>query len=364
MAAVGRLQLRTCTATTGSRSLSLGQQDVTFSSQELAECGSRNKSGCCGGNHNLAAMYFMKTGTVTDECKPYKLFDEECYSRSQPALTCHSSCSNSDLTYDPSIFKHQNFDHRERNRVTDNYIIEILQQGSTVYAGISVDIHFIPYTCGVHQPSDFREEPNGHAVEIVDYGTTNTGCDFWVIKNSWGSSWGESGYMRIERSTTPLIGVSYLVSGTTSKSNSQNTSDMLDSQSYCSREEVENPSDDELIQAAAEFGLEELTDLRIIECPDGSIVEKLTLISVTGGTTQCVEGLLIDITVEANVLGCGDTDITATVEMDIYMYTNGSLSLTGYVYNPPQGGGAIRPTAFAPGFLALLLFLAGLGLVV
>ena len=93
-------------------------------------------------------------------------------------------------------------------------------------------------------------------------------------------------------------------------------------------------------------------------------MEKLTLISVTGGTTQCVEGLLIDITVEANMLGCGETDITATVEMDIYMYTNGSLSLTGYVYNPPRGGGAIRPTAFAPGFLALLLFLAGLGLVV
>ena len=120
--------------------------------------------------------------------------------------------------------------------MTDNDIIEILQQGSTVFAGISVDIMFFPYICGVHRPFSFRQPKPLHAVEIVDYGTTNTGCDFWVIKNSWGSSWGESGYMRIERSTTLLRGVSYLVSGTTSKSNSQNTSDMSDSQLYCGRE--------------------------------------------------------------------------------------------------------------------------------
>ena len=68
------------------RSLSLGQQDVTFSSQELAECGSRDINGCCGGYPEWAAMYFMENGTVTDECKPYKLFDEEC-NYSQP-LTC------------------------------------------------------------------------------------------------------------------------------------------------------------------------------------------------------------------------------------------------------------------------------------
>lgn len=42
--------------------------------------------------------------------------------------------------------------------------------------------------------------PLNHAVNIVGYGKDPaSGLDYWIIRNSWGTGWGQAGYMSIQR---------------------------------------------------------------------------------------------------------------------------------------------------------------------
>jgi len=56
------------------------------------------------------------------------------------------------------------------------------------------------YRTGIIDVSAADCSPSGmnHAVTLVGYGN-ESGKDFWIVKNSWGTNWGEQGYFRIAR---------------------------------------------------------------------------------------------------------------------------------------------------------------------
>lgn len=56
---------------------------------------------------------------------------------------------------------------------------------------------FMLYSGGIYEGNDCDQLQN-HAVCVVGYGSEN--CkNYWIVRNSWGTAWGEDGYIRMLR---------------------------------------------------------------------------------------------------------------------------------------------------------------------
>jgi hypothetical protein len=72
-----------------------------------------------------------------------------------------------------------------------------------IAVGIYVSENFQNYESGVFTENSVNcpiGEAN-HAVNLVGYGTSSTGQDYYILRNQWGTSWGMQGYMYFTRDT-------------------------------------------------------------------------------------------------------------------------------------------------------------------
>jgi cathepsin L len=80
--------------------------------------------------------------------------------------------------------------------------------GTAGPVSIAIDVtedKFMLYKDGIFVDDTCKNTENdlNHGVLIVGYGTNTTddgtSMDYWIVKNSWGNSWGEDGYIRMAR---------------------------------------------------------------------------------------------------------------------------------------------------------------------
>ncbi|KDO19127.1 hypothetical protein SPRG_14959 [Saprolegnia parasitica CBS 223.65] len=87
-------------------------------------------------------------------------------------------------------------------------VMKALQNGPL---SISIDASgagFRHYGSGIYDASDCKSDgvTVDHAVMLMGYGATAGGELYWIVRNSWGTMWGENGQMRMKR--TPAASTS------------------------------------------------------------------------------------------------------------------------------------------------------------
>ncbi|XP_030519581.2 zingipain-2-like [Rhodamnia argentea] len=162
-----------------------------LSEQQLIDCDTE-ASGCEGGLPDNAFNYIIHNrGIASEDTYPYQGTDGTC---------------------DSSKAAQQAAQIKEFNDVQpgeEELLKAVAQQPVSV--GIAAGgQEFQSYTGGVFN-GDCGEELD-HAVVVVGYGTSEDGTKFWKIRNSWGQTWGEEGYMRIQRGVDSSKGMCGLAS--------------------------------------------------------------------------------------------------------------------------------------------------------
>merc|ERR1712084_142503 len=145
---------------------------VNLAEQQLVDCDKRS-SGCNGGRPDWAMNYLAGKSIYTTSSYAYTARDGTCKSGSASGVTIggYKTVPKSDSALASAL---------------NSGAVTVLVYADSAFQSYSSGILSAPTTCNLN-----------HAVLATGYGS-----NFWKIKNSWGTSWGEAGYIRFSRVTS------------------------------------------------------------------------------------------------------------------------------------------------------------------
>ena len=153
---------------------------ISLSEQQLVDCSVEGNQGCNGGLMDNAFKYIIQNqGLTSEENYPYQGMDGNC----DQEKASNSAAKISDFKDVPS-----NNEEALRQAVATQPVSVAIDGSSRVFKYHSSGV--FSGECGTNL---------NHAVTAVGYGTDDDGTPYWLIKNSWGTNWGENGYMKILR---------------------------------------------------------------------------------------------------------------------------------------------------------------------
>jgi len=179
-----------------------GHEQVVLSEQQLVDCDRSTKApgsqaydnGCNGGLMDNAFEYIREVGGLESEADyPYTAVDGTC--KVQKSKFVGHVSGYTDI---PSGDEHA-------------LMMAVAQYGPVSVAIDASNFTFQLYRGGVYQEPNCSPTNLDHGVLVVGYGEEN-GQKYWLVKNSWGASWGEQGYIKMARGANNMCGVASMAS--------------------------------------------------------------------------------------------------------------------------------------------------------
>jgi cathepsin L len=155
---------------------------VSLSEQQLIDCSTaQGNQGCNGGLMDQAFQFIISNGGICSEASyPYTATGPN---------TCQTTCQ--DVATISSFVDVTSGD--------ENALMQAVNIGPVSVAIEADQECFQFYSGGVLSDTSCGMQLD-HGVLAVGYGTdATTNQPYWIVKNSWGTSWGESGYVRLIR---------------------------------------------------------------------------------------------------------------------------------------------------------------------
>jgi len=165
-----------------------GHELVSLSEQELVSC-DKQDSGCNGGLMDWAFDFVKDHGLTSESIYPY-------VSGNGRVPACDSSKVNQPIA---TITDYKDVAHSEEA------LENALNIGPVAIAIEADQYAFQSYSSGVLTGECGSQLD--HGVLAVGYGHDNSSnLDYWIVKNSWGSNWGMSGYVLLQRHVASSAG--------------------------------------------------------------------------------------------------------------------------------------------------------------
>jgi len=190
--------------------------DPDISPEDMLACCNSCGFGCNGGYPIMAMNWWVTNGVVTggnygtnDGCQPYEIKPCPSGCPASPTPKCHKTClAGYDKTYDADKHHASSAYNVKGNEASIRQ--EVFDKGP-VEAAFSVYQDFFNYHSGVyHHVSGGLA--GGHAVKILGWGT-EAGTPYWLVANSWNTTWGDKGFFKIRRGNNECGFESGIVAG-------------------------------------------------------------------------------------------------------------------------------------------------------